>query len=41
MNRIEKIHNWNLEKTSAWLNVRTKRIDPPILFLKRKHRNES
>jgi len=30
---IKKIHNWNLEKTSAWLNVFLKRIDPPILFL--------
>ena len=28
--RVEKIHNWNLEKTSAWLNVFTKRIDPPL-----------
>jgi hypothetical protein len=34
--RMEKIHNWNLEKTSAWLNVFTKRIDPPTLFLRKK-----
>ena len=27
--RVEKIHNWNLEKTSAWLNVFVKRIEPP------------
>ncbi len=27
--RIEKIHDWNLEKTSAWLNVFTGRIEPP------------
>jgi len=27
--RVEKIHNWNLEKTSAWLNVFAKRIEPP------------
>ena len=30
-----KAHNWSLEKTSAWLNVFTKRIDPPTLFSKR------
>jgi len=35
--RIEKLHNWNLEKTSAWLNVFTKRIKPPALFLKKKN----
>jgi methylenetetrahydrofolate reductase (NADPH) len=29
-----KSHNWNLEKTSAWLNVFTKRISPPALFSK-------
>ena len=33
--RIEKIHNWNLEKTSAWLNVIKKRIEPPVLFIRR------
>jgi len=33
--RIEKIHNWNLEKTSAWFNVFTKRIEPPKLFMKK------
>lgn len=36
LTRIEKIHNWNLEKTSAWMNVLQKRIEAPILFLKRK-----
>lgn len=36
LNRIEKIHNWNLEKTSAWLNVFTKRIEPPVFFLRRR-----
>jgi hypothetical protein len=36
--RMEKIHNWDLEKTSAWLNVFTRRIDPPALFRpKRSH----
>lgn len=36
LKRTEKIHNWELEKTSAWLNVLKKRIEPPTLFLKRK-----
>ena len=31
--QIKKIHNWNLEHTSAWLNVFKKRIDPPVIFL--------
>jgi hypothetical protein len=29
---IKKIHNWNLEGTSAWLNVFKKRIEAPIWF---------
>jgi len=37
LQRIEKVHNWELEKTSAWLNVLKKRIDPPSLFMKRKN----
>jgi hypothetical protein len=37
--RIERIHDWNLEKTSAWLNVFTRRIAPPIFFIRRKHKN--
>ncbi|MCJ7812857.1 methylenetetrahydrofolate reductase C-terminal domain-containing protein [bacterium] len=28
--QIKKIHNWNLEESSAWLNVFRKRIDSPI-----------
>jgi len=32
---IKKIHNWELEGTSAWLNVFLKRIDPPVLFVKK------
>jgi hypothetical protein len=28
--KLNKIHNWNLEGTSAWLNVFRKRIDGPI-----------
>jgi hypothetical protein len=31
--QIKKIHNWNLEGTSAWLNVFKKRIDAPIWFV--------
>jgi methylenetetrahydrofolate reductase (NADPH) len=31
--QIKKIHNWNLEGTSAWLNVFKKRIEPPIWFV--------
>lgn len=36
LRRMESIHNWDLEKTSAWLNVFTRRIDPPALFLRKK-----
>ena len=32
--KINKIHNWNLEGTSAWLNVFKKRIKAPILFVR-------
>ncbi|MGE5811131.1 MAG: methylenetetrahydrofolate reductase C-terminal domain-containing protein [Ignavibacteria bacterium] len=31
--KIKKIHNWNLEGTSAWLNVFRKRIEPPVWFV--------
>jgi hypothetical protein len=31
--KINKIHNWNLESTSAWLNVFKKRIKGIILFV--------
>jgi hypothetical protein len=31
--RMQSIHNWNLEGTSAWLNVCKKRAKGPILFL--------
>ncbi len=30
---IKKMHNWNLEKTSAWLNVFKKRIEAPVWFV--------
>ncbi len=30
---IQNVHNWNLEKTSAWLNVWRKRIKAPVLFI--------
>jgi hypothetical protein len=32
--RVNGIHNWNLEKTSAWLNVFKGRIKRPILFVR-------
>lgn len=32
--KVNKIHNWNLERTSAWLNVFKKRIAAPILFVR-------
>jgi len=32
--KINRIHNWNLERTSAWLNVFKKRIDAPVLFVR-------
>ena len=32
--KINKIHNYNLERTSSWLNVFRKRIDPPIWFVR-------
>ena len=31
--KINKIHNWNLESTSAWLNVFKKRIKGIIFFV--------
>ncbi|MBS3819283.1 methylenetetrahydrofolate reductase C-terminal domain-containing protein [bacterium] len=34
LHRIEKIHNWELEKTSAWLNVWTKQIEPPTFIIR-------
>ncbi len=33
---VRKIHNWQLEGSSAWLNVFLKRIDPPAFFPPRK-----
>ncbi len=41
LRRMEKMHNWDLEKTSAWLNVFTRRIDWPTLFLKEKKRGRT
>ena len=32
--KINKIHNWNLEGTSSWLNVFRKRIEAPIWFVR-------
>ncbi|UCD37967.1 MAG: methylenetetrahydrofolate reductase C-terminal domain-containing protein [Fidelibacterota bacterium] len=30
--KYNRIHNWCLDKTSSWLNVLRKRIEPPIPF---------
>lgn len=32
--RFNRIHNWNLEGTSSWLNVLRKRIESPIWFVR-------
>lgn len=32
--KINKIHNYNLERTSSWLNVFRKRIEAPIVFVR-------
>jgi hypothetical protein len=31
-----KMHNWELEKTAAWLNVYRGRIEGPVFFRKKK-----
>ena len=41
LKRVENIHNWELEHTSALLNVFLKRIEPPILFLKSEKKKKS
>jgi hypothetical protein len=37
---IKRIHNWDLEKTSAWLNVFKRRIDPPFIFISREQKRK-
>lgn len=32
--KLNRIHNYNLEHTSSWLNVFRKRIDAPIVFVR-------
>ena len=32
--KMNKIHNWELERTSSWLNVFRKRIEAPIWFVR-------
>jgi methylenetetrahydrofolate reductase (NADPH) len=32
--KVNRIHNWGLERTSAWLNVFRKRIPGPIWFVR-------
>ena len=41
LNRVERMHNWKLEKTSAWLNVFTKRIEPPTWFVRKRGRDDA
>jgi methylenetetrahydrofolate reductase (NADPH) len=33
--RINSIHNWELERTSAWMNVWRKRAQAPVFFVHR------
>ena len=33
--KLNRIHNWNLEWTAAWLNVWKKRIGSPVWFVRR------
>ena len=39
LKRIENIHNWNLERTSSWLNVFRGRIEPPVFFIRKRDRD--
>ncbi|MCK4835945.1 MAG: methylenetetrahydrofolate reductase C-terminal domain-containing protein [Candidatus Aminicenantes bacterium] len=39
LKNIEKLHNWNLEKTSTWLNVLSGRIEAPAIFLKKRKKS--
>lgn len=34
--KYNRIHNWCLDKTSSWLNVYRKRIEPPIPFARKR-----
>jgi hypothetical protein len=36
---MKNIHNWNLEGTSAWLNVFKKRIEAPVWFVRNDKQN--
>jgi hypothetical protein len=36
LSRMEKNHNWELEHSSAWVNLAKKRIEPPVIWIKRK-----
>jgi methylenetetrahydrofolate reductase (NADPH) len=40
LRRLESVHNWELEDTSAWLNVFKKRIDWPVIFIKESETDE-
>lgn len=41
LHAVAPIHNWRLEKTSAWFNVFTRRISPPLIFPLRQERNDT
>ena len=32
--KFNRIHNWNLNGTSSWLNVFKKRANPPVIFVR-------
>ena len=41
LEEIQNMHDWNYEKTSAWLNVFTRRIEAPKLFFKKKNNDST
>lgn len=40
LNRLEKIHDWEMEKTSAWLNVARGDIEPPAWIVRKEKRHD-
>lgn len=41
LDAVEPMHNWRLEKSSAWFNVFTRRIGPPVLFLRKQNDDDT
>lgn len=37
--KINRVHNWNLEGTSSWLNVFRNRAEGPVVFSRDGNRN--